>query len=142
MRQAGVMLIIKDGLILGISRRHNKNIYGLPGGKFDPTSGDITPLNTAVRETLEETGIKVENAIFIYQRAELGDGPNQEDFFSSCYYAADWTGQPHNSEEGNVAWLTVEEITTTKAAFGQYNKKAIEVFRKMFPRVPLQESNN
>lgn len=138
MKQAGVMIIIKDGLILGISRRHNKTIFGLPGGKFDAEAGDRIPLDTAIRETFEETGVKVENATFVYQRTELGDGPNGVDFYSTCFYALDWSGVPTNSEEGEVKWLTVEEITSTRAAFGDYNKEALGVFKMMFPSTYLQ----
>lgn len=136
-KRAGVMLIVKDGLILAISRRHNKDIFGLPGGKFDETAGDMDPMDTAIRETAEETGVKVNDAAFVYERVELGDGPNGVDFYSSSYYAIDWEGEPHNSEEGNVKWLTAEELTCSKAAFGDYNRNMLDVFKTQFPDVKL-----
>ena len=40
-------------------------------------------------------------------------------------------------EEGIVDWLTIEEITKTKAAFGEYNIAAIAAFKKMFPSIEL-----
>lgn len=138
-KQAGVMLLIRNGLVLGITRRHNRSIYGLPGGKFDPQAGDKNSADTAVRETLEETGIVVKSCIQVYQRIERGDGPDGVDFYSTCYYATEWEGEPTSSEEGDVKWLTVEEITSSKAAFGEYNSRTIEVFRKMFPEVSLGE---
>lgn len=137
MKKAGVMLIVKDGLILAISRRHNKNIFGLPGGKFDGDAGDATPMDTAVRETREETGVNVTIPTFIYERVELGDGPNGVDFYSSTYYAIEWEGEPQNSEEGEVKWLTAQELTSTKAAFGEYNRNMLNVFKGMFPGVQL-----
>lgn len=136
MKQAGVMLIIKDGLVLGITRRYDKNIYGLPGGKFDPKV-DRNPMDTAKRETLEECGIVVKSCVQVYQRVELGDGANKVDFYSTCYYATEWQGEPHSSEEGDVKWLTVGEITSSKAAFGEYNTKTMAVFHEMFPDVFL-----
>jgi 8-oxo-dGTP pyrophosphatase MutT (NUDIX family) len=136
-KQAGIMLIIKDGLILGISRRHDKNVFGLPGGKFDPEAGDLDTMDTAIRESREETGIVVKHTMFIYERVELGDGPNKVDFLSRCYYALEWGGEPTNSEEGEVKWLTAEEVTSTKAAFGDYNKKTLEVFKAMYPNIYL-----
>jgi 8-oxo-dGTP pyrophosphatase MutT (NUDIX family) len=69
MKEAGVMLIIKDGLILGISRRHNKAIFGLPDGKFDPEEGDQTTKDTAIRETHEETGILVKDCTLSFMSA-------------------------------------------------------------------------
>ncbi len=136
MKEAGVMLIIKDGLILGISRRHNKNIFGLPGGKKDDT--DPSTKETAIRETREETSVIVKDCKLVYERVELGDGPNGVDFYSRCYYATDWEGDPKNSEEGQVKWLTAEELTSTKAAFGDYNRKTLNVFKQMFPEVYVQ----
>lgn len=138
-KQAGIMLIIKDGLILGITRRHDKNIYGLPGGKYDEAAGDKSSMDTAVRECQEETGISVKSCVFVYQRVELGDGPNAEDFYSTCYYATEWEGEPHASEEGQVAWLTAAEVTSTKAAFGEYNTRTLQAFREMYPEVTLKE---
>src|ERR1700687_210650 len=120
MRQAGVMLIIRDGLILGITRRHDNNVYGLPGGKVE--EGE-TPGIAACREAYEETGIKVFDCVLVYKRVELGDGANQVYFDSYCYYAVSWEGEPQSSEEGDIKWLTPEEITSTKTAFGDYNRK-------------------
>jgi ADP-ribose pyrophosphatase YjhB (NUDIX family) len=137
MKQAGVTLIIKDGLILGISRRYDKTIFGLPGGKFNslPPDNDKDTKDTAIRETLEETSVIVKDCVLVYERVELGDGPNGVDYYSRCYYATDWEGEPKDSEEGVVKWLTAEEVTSTKAAFGSYNRKTLDVFKIMFPNV-------
>ena len=140
-KEAGVMLIINQGLILGITRRENKAIYGLPGGKFDPNrepNPDKDTKDTAINETREETTIIVKECELIYERIEPGAGSNPVDYYSRCYYATSWSGVPQNTEEGNVAWLTVEEVTSTKAAFGEYNRKTIDVFKTMFPNVYLK----
>lgn len=136
MKQAGVMLVVKDGLILAISRRHNKNIFGLPGGKFDE-GVDHSSMDTAIRETLEETSVKVNKCVQVFQRVELGDGANAVDFYSTTYYATDWEGEPQTSEEGEVKWLTAEELTATHAAFGDYNRNMLNSFKRMFPDVDL-----
>jgi ADP-ribose pyrophosphatase YjhB (NUDIX family) len=141
MKQAGVMLIIKDGLVLGISRRNDRTKFGLPGGKFDPERKplpDKTTKDTAIFESLEETSVVVNDCVLIYHRVEPADSPTGTDFHSYCYYATDWTGEPQDSEEGEVRWLTVEEITNSKAAFGAYNRQTINVFKQMFPNVFLQ----
>lgn len=138
MKEAGVMLIVRDGLILGITRRHDKTKFGLIGGKFDDKAGDKTVKDTAIRETFEETGIKVKEAVFVYQREEKADKPGGQDFYSSCYYATDWENEPHDSEEGSVKWLSPDEVTgPATAAFGDYNKKTLEIFQVAFPDVPL-----
>jgi ADP-ribose pyrophosphatase YjhB (NUDIX family) len=139
MKQAGVMLIVKDGLIVSISRRHDKTIFGLPGGKFspDPPDNDKDTMDTAIRETREETSVVVKKCVLVYERVEKGDGPTGVDYYSRCYYATDWEGTPIDSEEGVVKWLTPDELTSTKAAFGDYNKKTLQVFKSMFPGVML-----
>jgi ADP-ribose pyrophosphatase YjhB (NUDIX family) len=137
MRDAGVMLVIKDGLILAISRRNNKTIFGLPGGKFDPET-DQTPMDAAVRETREETSVEVKKCIQIYKRVEPAREVGGEAFECYCFYALEWEGEPMNSEEGEVAWLTYEELTTTKAAFPRYNEQTLKVFRNLFPEINLK----
>lgn len=139
MKQAGVMLIIKDGLILAVSRRYDKTIFGLPGGKFnpEPPDNDKDTKDTAIRETEEETSVVVKDCVFLYERVELGGGPNPVDYYSRCYYATAWEGTPQNSEEGEVKWLTAEELTSTKAAFGDYNRRTLNIFKTMFPDVQL-----
>ena len=140
MKQAGVMLIIKDGLILSVSRRYDKTIFGLPGGKFspDPPDNDKDTKDTAIRETQEETSVVVKECTFLYERVELGGGPNPVDYYSRVYYADSWEGTPQNSEEGEVKWLTAEEVTSTKAAFGDYNRKTLDIFKKMYPDVYIK----
>lgn len=140
MNQAGVMLIVKDGLILSISRRDNKTIFGLPGGKFNSESpdNDKDTKDTAIRETREETSVIVKDCSFIYERVEPRHAPHGIDHYTRCYYATAWEGEPSNSEEGEVAWLTVEELTSTKAAFPVYNRNTIDVFKTLFPDVYLK----
>ncbi len=137
MKQAGVALIIRNGLILAISRRHDKTIFGLPGGKFDPEAGDKNTKDTAIRETKEETNVNIKDCCFIYERVELGDGPDGVDYYSRCYYATDWDGEPQNSEEGEVKWLTAAEVVASKA-FGDYNRKTLDIFKKMFPNLYIK----
>lgn len=140
MKQAGVMLIVNQGMILSVSRRYDKTIFGLPGGKFspEPPDNDRDTKDTAIRETREETSVIVHEATFIYERVELGGGHNPVDYYSRCYYATSWEGVPQNSEEGEVKWLTAEELTSTMAAFGDYNRKTLNVFKTMFPNVFLK----
>lgn len=86
----------------------------------------------------EECGITIFHCVEVYKRAEWGDGPTGEAFYSTCFYAVDWRGVPKDSEEGSVAWLTPEEVTCSKAAFGEYNRKTLDVFKTMYPNVFLK----
>jgi len=134
MRNAAVMLIIKDGLILSVSRRNDKNKWGLPGGKQE---ADETPEQAAIRETFEETGVKVSKCEFIFLRDEPRVSPEGEDFHAYCFYATEWEGIPQNSEEGEVTWLWEYDLIHDKGAFPDYNRRTLEVFKSKFPEVTL-----
>lgn len=138
MREAGVMLIINtEGKILGVSRRSNKELFGLPGGKKEPFE---STMEAAIRETKEETSVEVKSCIELYKRVEPASDLNGEDFHSYCYYAMEWSGFPKDMEEGmTTAWLTLDELVNTKAAFGDYNKSTLDSFRKMFPSIYLKD---
>jgi 8-oxo-dGTP diphosphatase len=135
MREAGVMLIIKDGLILGISRRNDKTKFGLPGGKLE--AGEM-PWQAAIRETKEETGVTVAMCTQIFRREEPPATPDGEPFYTYCYYALAWSGEPKDSEEGVVKWLTAEELTSTAGAFPEYNRKTLDAFKQKYPNIGLK----
>jgi len=133
MRKAAVMLIVKDGLILAISRRHDKTKFGLPGGKVEVNE---TMYDAAVRETLEETGVEVILAEHIFTRVEPKEHPSGEDFYTYCYHAVAWEGEPKDSEEGVIKWLTEAELTSPEiGAFADYNKRTLEAFKVKFPNI-------
>lgn len=136
MKEAAVMLIIKDGLILGISRKDDPSLFGLAGGKLE--EGE-TPSQAAIRETKEETAVTVYCCEPVYVREEPPRKPGGLAFHTHCFYATAWSGIPENSEEGEVRWLTVKELTETMAAFPDYNKKTLVEFRTKFPHVKLKE---
>ena len=130
MRQAGVALIIKDGLILAISRRDNKSLFGLPGGKFDKDT-DRDTKDTAIRETFEETSVVIKDCKQIFEA-------NDDEFVARCYYVLDWEGEPSTNEEGEVGWLTANELITTKAAFPEYNTHTLKAFKLLYPNIEIK----
>jgi len=136
MREAAVMLIVnKDGLLLGVSRRHDSTKFGLPGGKLEAHE---TPAEAGIRETVEETGIKVKSCVEIYKRVEPKGSPDGFDFHTTCFYATEWEGTPTDSDEGKVMWLKSEDLTGDTGAFAEYNRNTLEIFKRMFPEVNVQ----
>lgn len=135
MREAAVMIVINDeGKVLGVSRRNDKTKFGLPGGKKDP---DETVGETAVRETKEETGVDVRVCDYLYVREESPIETGGEWFYTYCFFALNWSGEPHNSEEGEVKWLTVSELTDPNSAFPLYNAATFEVLKQKYPNLLL-----
>lgn len=135
MRSAAVMLVIKDGLILSVSRKNNTFLFGLVGGKVD--EGE-TPEQAAIRECFEETGVKVKTCVQLYKRVVPAISADGLDFSTYCFYAIEWEGSPQQQEEGIIAWLSAEELTTDKGAFPDYNRKTIQVFRQLYPDAYLK----
>lgn len=134
MREAAVMLIInKEGLILAISRREDPEKFGLIGGKVEDNE---TAINAAIRETLEETGVKVYDCELIYTRVEPKHTNDGHDFNTHCFVAKSWDDSKlfQSSEEGIVKWLTIAELTSPiTGAFPHYNAETIAAFKNKFP---------
>ncbi|OGM11326.1 hypothetical protein A2Z22_05060 [Candidatus Woesebacteria bacterium RBG_16_34_12] len=103
------MLIVKDGKGLFLKRSEKlENFPGwlmLPGGKQEV---DETPLQAAIRETWEETGIKVINP-------KLKVIATHNHFYRNRVYlvyifqAVEFLGKLKESDEGNTLWLSLNE---------------------------------
>lgn len=134
MKNAASMLVVKDGLILSISRRNDKTKFGLPGGKQE--DGESIE-EAAIRECNEETSIIVTKCFPIFTREELKKKPEELDFLCHCFCAEEWNGDPKDSGEGVVKWLTAADLTGENGAFPNYNKKTIDVFKEKYPNIKL-----
>lgn len=115
MVSAHVVLINPDGLVLGVSRKHNHNDFGLPGGKQDPEDGG-DPMVTAIRECKEETGLDATDLRLVFA---IHKGGNM-----GFTYLAKYSGTIHHSEPHVVKW--VEFKTLVKGSFGRYNQLVAE----------------
>ncbi len=110
MKNAACVLIIRDGLILAVSRKDDPNDFGLPGGKVDPNESFE---QAAVRETMEETGCVLENLNKVFE--------DQDGDFKVVTFQADCLGEPYSKEEGKVKWVHPDLLLA--GSFGKYNKK-------------------
>lgn len=119
-KKAAQVVIIhpETGKILGVSRKNDPNDYGLVGGKVDLY--DLTPEDAAVRETLEETGIKLnKNDLKLIHNEMWGE---REQY---TYLAPSYDGSKlFTKEAGVIKWCTLEEIL--QGSFSEYNKIILE----------------
>lgn len=60
-RVAVIVVIIKDGKVL-LGKRKMSGTWGFPGGGYEDS--DLTLENCGIRETFEETGLKIKNLRF------------------------------------------------------------------------------
>ena len=94
---AACMVILQDGKILAIYSHKNQGKPSLPGGKKE--DGEL-PQHTAIRECLEETGIKVSECQYLTDC--LDDNKN----LVYCFIAKKWSGEIVSSVEGDARWIT------------------------------------
>ena len=107
-----VVVLIKDGDILAVSRKDNHEDFGLIGGKSEDIDGD-NPELTAIRETKEETGLDIEDLKLILL-IPYGNS------ISYCYLAKIKEGSEINYNEPHVVkWTNFKTIIDGK--FGDYN---------------------
>ena len=111
MKPSGTCVVLfKEDKILGVTRKHNHNDWGLPGGKLDPGE---TALQAIVRETKEETGLDIFNIELVDQRI----------FKDRLVYLfkADWKVKIEYdpNTEGVCDWVTWKELI--EGSFGEYN---------------------
>jgi len=116
---AAVALIFNEDKtrLLGVSRKDDSTLFGLPGGKID--EGE-TIYEGVAREVKEETGLEVKSAIPIFLRE---DG----EFVAAVYLVSEYDGEISTGEAGKVEWITFEELK--RGAFVAYNTALEEHLR-------------
>jgi 8-oxo-dGTP pyrophosphatase MutT (NUDIX family) len=120
---AAVFVRNAEGRILAVSRKHNPNDFGLPGGKLDikADGSEETFEEGAARELEEETGLKAEGLRQVFERH---DG----EFHVKTFVPNRVSGEIKTKETGVVKWITEEELLA--GCFGEYNKKLIEALKE------------
>jgi 8-oxo-dGTP pyrophosphatase MutT (NUDIX family) len=126
---AATALIYKEGIfgsnLLGVSRKDNHKLFGLPGGKVDPGEDTYTAMK---REVFEETGLIVDRAVPLFFREEEG-------FLAVVYLVTEWSGDVSTTESGKVDWIDFDVLK--KGSFAEYNtvleKHIMEIRSIIYP---------
>ena len=104
----------KEILLAMKKRGFGEGKWNGPGGKMDPQKGDKSILETAVRETYEEIGVRVEK---IKKVALLSFRfPHKKEWNQDVYVflAKSWKGEPKETEEMLPQWFKTDKIPLDK----------------------------
>ena len=101
------MLTRADGKVL-VQDRRDPNWGGLtfPGGHVEPGESLV---DSVVREMQEETGLTVRSPRLIGSKSWMKKG-TQERYLVLLYTATEYEGELHSSQEGEISWMTIEEM--------------------------------
>ena len=125
-RQAAMVFIPREDGTVALTSRRNSDFYCLPGGKVD---SEESLLDAVVRETEEETGLKISGDIrHIYQDVVYGDDGCHFDtatFFVK--YSDSFGGICQIDREIKVKWGDISECFDGDgyAAMKDYNRLAL-----------------
>lgn len=117
---ACVVLINKEGLVLGVSRKDDHTSMGLPGGKMEEID-KYDPMTTAIRETKEETGLDISNLRLVFAIHKNGNMGHT--------YLADYEGEINHDEPHVVKWVPFQLLIN--GSFGRYNQMVSESLDSM-----------
>ena len=101
------MLQRADGRVL-VQNRRDPNWGGLtfPGGHVEPGESLV---DSVIREMKEETGLTIRNPRLIGTKSWMQKNSNER-YLVLLYTATEYEGELHDSEEGNVRWMTLDEM--------------------------------
>ena len=100
------MLRRDDGKVL-VQNRVDPNWGGLtfPGGHIEPGESLV---DSVIREMREETGLTVRNPRLIGSKSWMKDDGSR--YLVLLYVATEYEGELHSSEEGEIRWMTLDEM--------------------------------
>jgi 8-oxo-dGTP pyrophosphatase MutT (NUDIX family) len=113
-----VALFLREGKngkeVLAISRKGNLEDLGLPGGKIEPGED---PAVAVRRETREEGGVEVEEAVKVYERVDPVDNK-----VAWVYRIDSFKGEPSACEPNTwVGWVPFKRVLEPNCTFREYN---------------------
>ena len=108
LKRTATLCVLKNGhsfLLLKRFKEPNKGMFTPVGGKLDPFE---SPLEAAIRETFEETGIKVESMRYCGLLTETS--PTEYNWTNYVYLAEVDAIPAPPCDEGDLEWIHFEDV--------------------------------
>jgi len=116
--KAAAMVVVNGDKLLVISRRDSSK-FGLPAGKVEENESFH---DAAIRETFEETGIKVSKAIEVYRGTV--NGKEVVTFVATSFEVSPLVG---NDSEGVPQWGSWDNLLGSSGAYQEYNQRVFSI---------------
>jgi 8-oxo-dGTP pyrophosphatase MutT (NUDIX family) len=116
MREATLCLLVKNNEILLAMKKRGFGIgkWNGAGGKFDKEKGDRSIVGTAIRETQEEIGVRINNPEKVALLRFRFPYKEEWDQDVHVFLARNWEGEPGETEEMSPKWFKTSEIPYEK----------------------------
>lgn len=108
-------------LVLGVTRKHDHNDWGLPGGKIEP--GEYAD-SACIRECFEETGVTVTSKTMLYSGTYRYDS----DRVCTTFLALKYVGTPSACEDALVDWVPWSRLR--EGSFSAYNRHVFIAYQR------------
>lgn len=108
LKRTATLCVLKNGkrfLLLKRAKDPNKGLFTPVGGKLDPHE---SPLDAAIRETFEETGVKVDHMKYCGLLTETS--PVEYNWTNYVYLAEIEEIPPPSCNEGELKWIHFDEV--------------------------------
>lgn len=126
---ASALIVSESGLVLAVSRKHDPNDLGLPGGKLDPNE-DFR--DAIIREVKEETGFQVNRLLPFF--GEYCGTPGVHKIHWCLTFLCEVTGKINTTEQGRVVWIPPQRLIHDEHgkmnSFGIYNEQMFAALKR------------
>ena len=101
------MCMVYDCTRVLVQNRRDPNWGGLtfPGGHVEPGESLV---DSVVREMQEETGLTIRHPKLIGSKSWMQKDGSR--YLVLLYTATEYEGELHSSEEGDITWMTIDEM--------------------------------